>query len=77
MRKKGQYAAIGWAVSKFVLPLAKRQAKRKMKGAAKGAVTRPAGAAKRNPGKASIAVGTAVGALGWLVSRKRRNKPGE
>jgi ElaB/YqjD/DUF883 family membrane-anchored ribosome-binding protein len=71
MRNTKKYAAIGYVVSKFVLPVAKRQAKKAAKQKAKGAITAPANAAKRHPARASVAVGAAVGALGWLISRRR------
>lgn len=71
MRNKSKYAAIGFVVSKFVLPAAKRRAKQQAKAKAKGAVVAPARAAKRHPARASVAVGAAVGAIGWLVSRRR------
>lgn len=72
MRNKGRYAALGYVVSKFVVPLAKRRAKRSAKRKAKGAVTGTANAAREHPAKASVAVGAAVGAVGWLATRGRR-----
>lgn len=72
MKHKGRYAAIGYVVSKFVLPVAKRRARKSAKKKAKGAVTGTANAAREHPARTSVAVGAAVGALGWLVTKGRR-----
>lgn len=72
MRNKSKYAAIGYVVSKFVFPVAKRQAKKSAKRKAKGAVSGTANAAKAHPARTSVAVGATLGALGWLVTRGRR-----
>jgi hypothetical protein len=72
MRRSSKYAAVGYVVTKFVVPVAKRQAKRAAKRKAKGAVTGTTGALKRHPARTSVAVGSAVGAVGWLVTRGRR-----
>lgn len=71
MRHKGRYAAIGYVVSKFVVPVAKRQAKKSAKRKARGAVTGTANAAKAHPARTSVAVGAAAGAIGWLLTRGR------
>lgn len=73
MRHKGRYAAIGYVVSKFVFPLAKRRAKQAARRKARGAVTGTANAARNHPARTSVAVGAAVGAIGWLVTRGRRS----
>lgn len=72
MRNKTKYAAIGYAVSKFVIPIAKRQAKAQAKRRAKGAVTSTTNVAKAHPARASILVGVAAGAIGWLVTRSSK-----
>lgn len=72
MRNQGKYAAIGYVVTKFVYPVAKRQAKKSAKRKAKGAVTGTANAAKAHPARTSIAVGATIGAIGWLLTRGRR-----
>ena len=72
MKNKGKYAAIGYVVSKFVLPVAKRRAKKTAKRKAKGAVTGTAQAARQHPARTSVAVGATVGAIGWLVTRGKR-----
>ena len=68
-RNTKKYAAIGYVVSKVVLPLARKQAKKAAKAKAKGA----AASVGRNPAKTSIIVGTAVGAIGWLLVRGRQH----
>ncbi|MCW2923674.1 MAG: hypothetical protein JWM98_1078, partial [Thermoleophilia bacterium] len=75
VRNKGKYAAIGYVVSKVVVPVAKKQAKKAAKNKAKAVVTAPAGAVRRSPAKASVLIGTAVGALGWIVTRRRGRGP--
>lgn len=72
MKHSSRYAAIGYVVSKFVFPIAKRRAKQQAKRKAKGAVTGTANAAREHPARTSVAVGAAVGAIGWLVTRGRR-----
>lgn len=67
-----KYAAIGFVVSKFVVPVVKRQARKRAKSAVKGTATSTVGAVKRHPGRTSIAVGSAIGAAGWLLTRGRR-----
>lgn len=74
MRNSKKYAAIGYVVSKVVLPVAKRQAKKSAKRKAKGAVSGTARAAKSHPARTSVAVGAAVGAVGWLLTRGRRSR---
>lgn len=74
MRNKTRYAAIGYVVSKFVFPVAKRQAKKSAKRKAKGAVTGTASAAKAHPARTSVAVGATLGAVGWLLTRGRRGE---
>ena len=71
MRGRTKYAAIGYVVSKFVLPLARRQAKKAARNKARGAVVNTADAAKRHPARTSIAIGSALGAIGWLATRSR------
>lgn len=72
MRNKSKYAAIGFVVSKFVFPVMKRQAKRSARRKAQGAVTSTTTMAKAHPARTSVAVGATVGAIGWLVTRGRR-----
>jgi ElaB/YqjD/DUF883 family membrane-anchored ribosome-binding protein len=72
MRNTRKYAAIGYVVSKFVFPVAKRRAKKSAKRKAKHAVTGTANAARQHPARTSVAVGAAVGAIGWLVTKGRR-----
>lgn len=67
MKHSGRYAAIGYMVTKVGVPLAKRQAKK----AARRKVAGAAGAIGRRPAKLGLAVGVAVGAVSWLVSRTR------
>lgn len=74
MRNKGKYAAIGYVVSKFVMPVAKRRAKKAARRKAKGAVTGTANAARQHPGRTSVAVGAALGAVAWLVTKGRREE---
>jgi hypothetical protein len=73
VRNKNRYAAIGFVVSKFVFPVAKRQAKRTARRKARGAVTGTANVAKAHPARTSVAIGASVGALGWLFTRTRRS----
>ena len=73
MKNTRKYAAIGFVVSKFVFPVAKRQAKKAATRKAKGAVSGTANAAKSHPARTSVAVGATVGALGWLLTRSRRS----
>lgn len=77
MRNKGKYAAIGYVVSKFVLPIAKRRAKKAARRKAKGAVTGTANAARQHPARTSVAVGATLGAVAWLVTRGRREDHAE
>jgi hypothetical protein len=72
VRNKSRYAAIGYVVSKFVFPMAKRRAKKQAKRKAKGAVTGTANAARNHPARTSVAVGATIGAIGWLATRGRR-----
>jgi len=71
MKHKSKYAAIGYVVSKLVVPAAKKGAKRAAKKKAKGAVSGTTGAVRRNPAKTSVVVGTVLGAVGWVVTRSR------
>jgi len=71
MRGRTKYAAIGYVVSKFVFPLARRQAKKAAKAKAKGAATGTANVARQHPARTSIAIGSIIGALGWLATRDR------
>lgn len=71
MRNRTRYAAIGYVTSKFVLPLAKRQAKRAARRKAKGMVTSTTKAVTSHPARTSIVVGSIVGAAGWLLARGR------
>jgi hypothetical protein len=77
VKNKSKYAAIGYVVSKFVFPVAKRLAKKSAKTKAKGAVTATANAATAHPARTSVAVGATIGALGWLVTRGRRGGGGD
>jgi hypothetical protein len=72
VRNTRKYAAIGYVVSKFVFPVAKRRAKKAAKKKAKGAVTGTANAARTHPARTSVAVGATIGAIGWLVTNRRR-----
>lgn len=75
-RLPGRYAAIGYVVSKVALPIVKRRAKAKVKSAPASAAKAGARAVKSSPGKASIAIGTAVGAAGFLIAKGRKNGSG-
>lgn len=77
MKKMHRYAAIGYVVSKFGLPFARREAKRAARRKASGAVHGTAGAMKRNPARTSVATGALIGAVGWLVMRGRRDSDSE
>ena len=66
----GKYAAIGYVTSKLVFPLMRRQAKRSAKLAAVGAARAGAQKVTGKPVHASLAVGSAVGAVGYLIMRK-------
>lgn len=72
MRKQQQYAAIGFVVSKVVIPLAKRQAKRAAKDKSRAAAAGTVHAARRHPARTSIAAGALAGAVGWLLTRNQR-----
>jgi hypothetical protein len=63
---RARYTAIGYVVSKFVLPMARKQAKK----AARNKVRGMGGALGRHPARVSLAVGSAIGALGWLLSHR-------
>jgi hypothetical protein len=67
VRNKARYTVIGYVVSKLVIPMAKRQARRKARGALNGT----ASAARAHPARTSIALGVAAGAVGWLLTRVR------
>lgn len=71
MRNKAKYTAIGYVVSKFVFPVAKRQAKASAKRKARGTVDGATSAARSHPARTSLALGAAAGAIGWLVTRGR------
>lgn len=71
MRNRAKYTAIGYVVSKFVIPVAKRQAKASAKKKAKGAANGAVSSARSHPARTSIAIGAAIGAVGWLVTRAR------
>lgn len=71
-KKQGRYAALGWAVSKFVLPVVKKQVHKKARSKATGSTRAVGQAARNNSGKLSIAVGSAIGAVGYALRRKRR-----
>jgi hypothetical protein len=66
-----KYALLGYVVAKFIIPMLREQAKRAAKRKAKHAVTGTADAARRHPARTSVAVGAAMGAAGWLLSRPR------
>lgn len=72
MNKRARYTAIGFVVSKLVLPIVRRQVKTVAKRQAAAAGTGAARTARSHPAKASLLVGTAIGALGWLLSRSAR-----
>ena len=67
----GRYAAIGFVVSKLVLPVVRKRLKRKARGTAANTTRASARAVKGNPGKTSLAVGSLVGAAGYLLKRRR------
>jgi hypothetical protein len=67
---RAKYTAIGFVVSKAVLPYARRAVKRKAKAAAVNSGKRSVGSVAHNPGKSSLAVGAAAGAVVWLVKRR-------
>lgn len=74
-RKKllpGKYAAIGFVASKVVLPIVRRQIRKKARSTATGAASAGANAVMKHPARASVAVGSAVGAVGYLVMRRGR-----
>ena len=70
MRNKTYYAMVGYVVSKFVLPIARRQAKTAARRKARGAASGAANAARSHPARTSIALGAAAGAVGWLLTRR-------
>jgi hypothetical protein len=72
-RLPGKYAAIGYVVSKVAVPIIKKKAKAKAKQAPAGAARAGARAAKNSPGKTSLAIGALAGALGYVISRRRRS----
>ncbi|MCW2973524.1 MAG: hypothetical protein JWN72_1797 [Thermoleophilia bacterium] len=67
MRNTKKYAAIGYVVSKVVLPLARKQAKKAAKAKAKGAAT----SLTHSPARMSVLAGTVIGAGAWLIARSR------
>ncbi|MEO6867146.1 MAG: hypothetical protein ABI200_03915 [Gaiellales bacterium] len=71
MRNRTRYAAIGYVVSKFVIPVAKQQAKKQAKNKVRGAAVGTRDAVVSHPARTSIAVGALVGAAGWLLTRNR------
>ncbi|MCW2961202.1 MAG: hypothetical protein JWM90_1589 [Thermoleophilia bacterium] len=71
MRNEKKYAALGFVVAKFVLPLARKKAKQAAKKSAGNAVAGTTGAMKRHPARTSLIVGSALGAVGWLITRGR------
>lgn len=66
-----KYAVVGFAVSKFAMPVAKRMLRRKVVKGAKKTTKASVDAAKSHPGRTSVAVGSVLGAVGYLVSRGR------
>jgi hypothetical protein len=77
MKHKNMYAAIGYVVTRFGLPAAKRQARKSAKRGAKGAATGATNAARSHPARTSIAVGVVIGAIGWLATRGRDDASGD
>ncbi len=71
MKNKAKYTAIGYVVSKVVIPLAKQQAKKQAKTKVRGAAANTKHAVVSHPAKTSIAVGALIGAAGWLLTRDR------
>jgi hypothetical protein len=67
---RARYTAIGYVVSKFVLPVARKQAKK----AARNKVRGMGSSVGRHPAKVSLVVGSAVGAVGWLLTRRGRDE---
>jgi hypothetical protein len=76
VRNKARYTAIGYVVSKFVIPVLRRRAATSARRRARGTVHGAAGAARAHPARTSIALGAAAGALGWLLMRERRSQGG-
>jgi hypothetical protein len=70
MSKRAQYTAIGYVVSKVVIPLAKRQAKQQARTKVRGVAAGTRNAAVSHPGRTSLAIGAAIGAIGWLLTRR-------
>ena len=60
-----RYTIIGWAVSRFAWPAAKKAMRSKAQASANGMVE----SARRNPARTSVAIGAIVGAAGWVVAR--------
>lgn len=73
MKHKNVYAAIGYVVTRFGIPAAKRQARRSTRRGAKGAAAGASNAARSHPARTSIAVGVVIGAIGWLATRGRND----
>lgn len=69
MRNTKKYAAIGYVVSKVVLPLARKQAKKAAKTKAKGAATN----LTHSPAKMSVLAGSVIGGVAWLIARARHH----
>ena len=63
---RSKYMIIGYIVSKFVVPVAKKQARKAAREKARGASRAVTG----NPARTSIALGAAAGATAWLLSRR-------
>jgi hypothetical protein len=62
-------AAVGYLVTRYLVPALKKQAKRKAKSTATGAAKNSAKAVRRNPKRTAMVVGTVVGAMGWVLAR--------
>ncbi|MBC7460150.1 MAG: hypothetical protein H7287_02175 [Thermoleophilia bacterium] len=67
MSNTKKYAAIGYVVSKVVLPLARKQAKKAAKTKARSAAT----SLTHSPAKMSVLAGTVIGAAAWMIARSR------
>lgn len=71
MNKRTQYTALGFAVSKLVLPIIRKQAKKKARSAVVNAADGGRRAVHAHPARTAVAVGAVVGAVGWMLSRTR------
>jgi hypothetical protein len=71
---KKKYAATGYVVSKIVLPIVRRRMKKKARASVVNTGKRGAEAARNNPARTSIAVGSIIGAGAFLLRRKKHRR---